>query len=169
MMAGDGTFVIRGLTAGRYYVFLAETARMNSSLWYVSAMRQGGVDIRHDGIVDVRPGTLPLEITLSPGAGTITGVVDAPGGSPPIRADVVLVPQFSRRSNRLFYDRTGIDDTGHFKFEGVAPGEYKVFAFEQLQESAEQNPAFIARYETLGQSVTVSSGSFTEVRTRLLR
>jgi hypothetical protein len=58
---------------------------------------------------------------------------------------------------------------GRFSFEGIAPGEYKVFAFEQLQDSAEQNASFIARYETLGQSVTVRSESTTETRARLLR
>jgi hypothetical protein len=69
----------------------------------------------------------------------------------------------------MFYDRTVIDDKGRFKFQGIAPGEYKVFAFEQLLDTAEQNPAFIARYETLGQTITVSSNSATEVRVRLLR
>ena len=127
------------------------------------------MDIRNDGIVEVRGVTLPLEITLSPGAGSVRGVVEAPGGDAPSRADVVLVPQFSRRENPLFYDRTGINIDGTFTFQGIAPGEYKVFAFEQLPLTAEQNAAFIARYETLGQSVTVNSGLATEVRARLLR
>ena len=169
VIAGDGSFVIPGLTSGRYYVYLGGMSRATASSFYVSGMRQGTVDIRNDGTVDVRAVTLPLEITLSSGPGTIRGVLDVAGGIVPARADVVLVPQFSRRENPLFYDRTGIDDTGHFTFEGIAPGEYKVFAFEQLQSTAEQNASFIARYETLGQPVTVSSGSTTEVRVRLLR
>ena len=69
----------------------------------------------------------------------------------------------------MFYDRTVIDDKGRFKFQGIAPGEYKVFAFEQLADTAEQNPAFLARYETLGHAVTVNSKSSTEIRVRLLR
>jgi len=96
-------------------------------------------------------------------------VVDAPGNALPARADVVLVPQFSRRENPMFYDRAVIDETGHFKFEGLAPGEYKVFAFEHLPLTAELNPSFIARYEALGQSVTVTEGASTGVRARLLR
>lgn len=68
----------------------------------------------------------------------------------------------------MFYDRTVADDKGQFKFQGIAPGEYKVFAFEQLADSAEQNSTFIARYETLGQPVMVNSKSTTEIRVRLL-
>jgi hypothetical protein len=167
--AADRSFVIRGVPTGRYFVYLARSSRGNNASWYVSDMRQGAADLRDDGIIDVRAATLPLEITIRAGAGAVRGVVDAPGGVVPQRVDVVLVPDFSRRANPLFYDRTGVDDTGHFTFEGVAPGEYKVFAFEQLQDSAEQNPLFIARYETLGQSVTVRAGSTTETRPRLLR
>ena len=169
VIAADKSFVIHGVPAGRYFVHLTGSSRANTTSWYVSGMRQGTADIRNDGIVDIRAATLPLEITISAGAGTVRGVVDAPGGVVPPRADVVLVPPFSLRSNPLFYDRTGIDDMGRFTFEGIAPGEYKVFAFEQLQDSAEQNGSFIARYETLGQSVTVRSGSTTETRARLLR
>ena len=169
VISPDGSFVIPNVTAGRYYVYFGVSARANAASWYVSGMRQGSVDIRNDGIVDIHGVAAPLEITLSSGAGSIRGVVEAAGGQLPPRADVVLVPQFSRRANPLFYDRTGIDADGRFKFEGIAPGEYKVFAFEQLQATAEQNPSFIARYETLGQSVTVNSGSSTEVRARLLR
>ena len=168
-IAADKSFVIRGVPAGRYFVYLAVSSRANTAPWYVSDMRQGAADIRNDGIVEIRAATLPLEITIRAGAGNVRGVVDAPGGVVPARADVVLVPNFSLRANPLFYGRTGIDDMGRFSFEGIAPGEYKVFAFEQLQDSAEQNALFIARYETLGQPVTVRSESTTETRARLLR
>src|SRR4026208_512877 len=136
---------------------------------YISGMRQGGLDIRNEGTIDVRTSMLPLEIRLSSGAGSIRGVVDALGSSVASNAEVVLVPQFSRRQNVMFYDRTRIDDKGQFTFQGIAPGEYKVFAFEQLPDTAERNPAFIARYETLGQTVIVNASTTAEIRIRLLQ
>jgi hypothetical protein len=69
----------------------------------------------------------------------------------------------------LFYDRTIIDDQGQFVFQGVAPGDYKVLAFERLADTAERNPAFIARYEALGSSVTVKPRFTADVRVRLIR
>ncbi|HZI51083.1 MAG TPA: hypothetical protein VFE29_04620, partial [Terriglobia bacterium] len=165
----DGTFVIRDVFEGRYQLYLYGFPRNFPPDLYISAIRQGGQDIRNDGTIDVRRSMLPIEIRLRTGAGVVQGIVESPGGMIPPNADVVLVPQPALRGNALFYDRATISDKGQFKFEGVAPGEYKVFAFEQLADTAEQNSAFIARYETLGQSVTVNSRNTTEIRVRLLR
>jgi hypothetical protein len=161
-IAPDGTFSIRNVVEGRYQLYIGATPGTLSSDLYVSAIRQGGVDIRDEGTVDVRQYTPPIEITVSTGTGKIHGVAEG-------RAHVVLVPQLSRRKNVMFYDRVITDAKGEFHFEGIAPGEYKVFAFEQLPDTAEQNPEFIARYETLGQSVTVNSGATVETRVRVLR
>jgi Carboxypeptidase regulatory-like domain len=165
----DGTFVIPSVFEGRYQVYLGASPGSIASDLYIAAIRQGALDVRNEGFIDARASMLPLEITIASGAGVIQGTVDAPGGTIPSHADVVLVPHVSRRGNVMFYDRTVMDDKGQFKFQGIAPGEYKVFAFEQLADSAEQNSAFIARYEALGQAVTVNSKSSTEIRVRLLR
>jgi hypothetical protein len=167
-IAPDGMFTIRGVIEGLYQVHMTASAGSIPSDLYISGMRQGALDIGNEGTIDVRESMLPLEIRISSGAGSIRGVVEEPGGSVPPNAEVVLVPQFPRRQNVLFYDRTRIDDKGQFHFQGIAPGEYKVFAFEQLPDTAERNPAFIARYETLGQVVNVSSSATTEIRIRIL-
>jgi hypothetical protein len=164
----DGTFVIRDVFEGRYQLYLNASSRSFSD-FYVSEIRQGGQNIRNEGTVDVRRSMLPLEIRLRAGAGSIQGTVEGPGGVIPSQVDVVLVPQIPLRENILFYDRTITNEKGEFKFEGVAPGEYKVFAFEQLPDTAEQNSRFIARYETLGQTATVNSRVTAELRVRLLR
>jgi hypothetical protein len=164
----DGTFVIPDVFEGRYQLYLSGSLR-GAADFYISGIRQGGQDIRNEGTVDVRRSMLPVEIRLRAGAGSIQGIVEGPGGVFPSQADVVLVPQVPLRENILFYDRTITSEKGQFKFEGVAPGEYKVFAFEQLADTAEQNSRFIARYETLGQNATVNSRVTTELRVRLLR
>lgn len=161
-IAPDGAFSIRNVVEGRYQLYIGAIPGSLSSDLYISAIRQGGVDIRDEGTVEVRQYTPPIEITVAMGAGKIHGVAEG-------RAHVVLVPQLSRRKNVMFYDRVVTDAKGEFKFEGIAPGEYKVFAFEQLPDTAEQNPEFIARYETLGQSVTVNAGATVEMRVRVLR
>jgi hypothetical protein len=158
----DGAFSIRNVVEGRYQLYIGAMPGSLSSDLYISGIRQGGRDIRDEGTVEVRQYTPPIEITVSTGAGKIHGVAEG-------RAHVVLIPQHSRRQNVMFYDRVVTDAKGEFRFEGIAPGEYKVFAFEQLPDTAEQNPEFIARYETLGQSVTVNSGATVETRVRVLK
>ncbi|HET9942547.1 MAG TPA: hypothetical protein VFR05_04360, partial [Terriglobia bacterium] len=164
-----GTFVIRGVFEGRYQLYLSASSRGASSDLYVAGIRQGAQDLRNTGVIDVRGSTLPIEIQLKAGAGIIQGVVEGPAGTVPPYADVVLVPQFPFRENVLFYGQTTISDKGQFKFEGVAPGEYKVFAFERLADTAEQNAAFIGRYETLGEAVTARPQATTEIKVRLVR
>jgi hypothetical protein len=165
----DGTFSIRDVVEGRYQLYLGARPGSIPSDLYISAIRQGGNDLQDEGTIEVRPGMQPLDITLSTGAGKIEGSVESAIGGIPARADVVLVPALQRRNNIMYYDRATIDSKGRFTFSGIAPGEYRVFAFEQLADGAEQNPQFIARYETLGQSVTVSSSTTKEMRLRLLR
>jgi len=168
-LAPDGTFTFRNVVEGRYQLYGGPTGGPTPSDLYIASIRQGGLELQDEGAIEVRAGMLPLEITLSAGGGRIEGAVETPSGSVPDRAAVVLVPQFSRRRNLMLYDRTAIDAKGRFSLTGIAPGEYKVFAFEQLDDDAEQNPEFIARYETLGQGVTVNSGTTSEIRVRLLR
>ena len=42
---------------------------------------------------------------------------------------------------------------------GIAPGDYKIFAWENLPNGAEENAEFLERYETRGKVVTVSAGA----------
>jgi hypothetical protein len=41
---------------------------------------------------------------------------------------------------------------------GIAPGTYKIFAWEQNPGGAEQDPDFIRDYDVLGTSVNVTAG-----------
>jgi hypothetical protein len=165
----DGTFSIRDVVEGRYQLYLGATPGTIPGDLYISGIRQGGADLQDEGTLEVRPGMQPVEITLSTGAGKIEGSVESALGGVPARADVVLVPPLHRRKNVMYYDRATIDANGRFSFSGIAPGEYKVFAFEQLSDGAELNPEFIARYETLGLGVTVTASTTREIRLRLLR
>lgn len=165
----DGTFSIGKVVEGRYQLYIGAAAGTIPPDVYISAVRQAGLDLQDEGTVEVREGMPPLEITLSKGAGIIEGTVENNLGGVPERADVVLVPQLSRRNNVMYYDRVNIDPKGHFTFTGIAPGDYKVFAFERLADSAERNPEFLARYETLGASVTINSAGTKQVRVRILR
>ena len=78
-------------------------------------------------------------------------------------ATVVLIPETRRRDNRALYVLANSDATGRFTLRGVAPGDYKVFAWESIQAFAHVNAAFMAKPEDrgklvhVGQSGTVSA------------
>jgi hypothetical protein len=77
-------------------------------------------------------------------------------------ATVVLVPEARRRSNGALYVVGTSDASGRFTLRGVAPGEYKVFAWESIPAFAYQNSTFIAKHEERGNLVNVGqSGTAT--------
>ena len=51
------------------------------------------------------------------------------------------------------------DRNGEFSLANVAPGEYKVFAWENVPNTAYMNAAFLEKYESRGLPITVSPGN----------
>jgi len=51
-----------------------------------------------------------------------------------------------------------VDAGGEFRLSGVAPGEYKLFAWENLPNGAYRNAAFLAKHESRGLSVNLVPG-----------
>ena len=47
------------------------------------------------------------------------------------------------------------DQNGHFVIRGVTPGEYKVFAWEDIEEGAYEDPDFMKPHESDGQTVSI--------------
>jgi hypothetical protein len=72
---------------------------------------------------------------------------------------VALVPDAPRRERLMLFKMAMSDTTGHFSITGVAPGEYKLFAWEQIEEGAYQDPEFLKPYENQGEAVTMREGS----------
>ncbi|MCU1260130.1 MAG: hypothetical protein JWO80_3015, partial [Bryobacterales bacterium] len=62
------------------------------------------------------------------------------------------------------YFKTAITDSGgHYELRGVAPGKYRLFAFEDMEPLAYQNPQFVRRLDGLGQEVSITqSGKVTK-------
>jgi hypothetical protein len=71
-----------------------------------------------------------------------------------------LIPDPPRRQNLTLYKSAFVsaDGKGNFNFTGIAPGTYRVFAWDNLPTGTEQNAEFMGEYETRGISVTVSTG-----------
>jgi hypothetical protein len=49
--------------------------------------------------------------------------------------------------------------TGQFTLTAVAPGSYKIFAWENIPSGAEENAEFMEKYESRGKLVTVGAGA----------
>jgi protocatechuate 3,4-dioxygenase beta subunit len=152
----DGSFSIPGIPEG---LFRVATEGLPPDA-YVADVRQGNRSVNDSGIEVGAVSPEPIQVVLSSGAGTIQGVVQNAAGKPVAFASVALAPELGRRQNPMLYADTISDSDGKFQIRGIAPGEYKLFAWERrLWLGARQNPAFIAKYEGFGRRVTVAERS----------
>lgn len=56
------------------------------------------------------------------------------------------------------YKRVSTDPNGRFQIQGLRPGEYKVFAWEEVDKDAWLDPDFVRAYEDRGTLVYVREG-----------
>ncbi|HET9130634.1 MAG TPA: carboxypeptidase-like regulatory domain-containing protein, partial [Terriglobia bacterium] len=139
-----GMFRMRNVTADDYRVevrpvlAVPPSALVQSGMEnaYVKSIRLGKADILNDGLhlQSTRDGA--LEIVISMRGGTIEGRVVDEDKKPAINARVVLVPESSRRQRGDLYKNASADDMGRYHLSGIAPGNYKVFAWERIEEGA---------------------------------
>jgi hypothetical protein len=128
--------------------------------YYLADIRQGQSSLYNDALITVTgERQQSVEVTLSTGGGAIRGIVRDNRGQP-VSGRVALVPQGPRRSNPNLYRRTTAQaGTGQFGLTNIAPGEYKVFAWEKLPTGADESPEFMEKYETRGRLIAIRPGS----------
>jgi alpha-tubulin suppressor-like RCC1 family protein len=94
-------------------------------------------------------------------------VVDV-SGNPASGATVVLVPDAAHRQRADLFKRTVTDTAGHFTLTGVSPGEYRLFAWEDVETGAYQDPEFLQPFESKGESITIREGGHESRQLKLI-
>lgn len=124
---------------------------------YISDIRQSAQSVYDQGVITVGKETAgPVEVMLSANGGRIEGTVEAADKfSSTVR--VSLIPEGSRRDNLLLYRRASLVQ-GRFVLTDIPPGNYKLYAWEDLPTGADENTDFMSTYETRGHAVTVRAG-----------
>jgi hypothetical protein len=133
---------------------------------YIKSARFGGVDILSQPFHSGDAGAV-LEIVIASDSGSIAGTVVDEKFRPVRGAQAVLVPERAR--NRVdLYHSAETDRDGKFSFEGIAPGDYKLFAWESIEENSWFDPEVIRRFESRGKSVHVGESSKQAVEVKLI-
>lgn len=123
---------------------------------YVKSARAGDEDLLENGL-RVQGRVAPIDIVLSGAAGHIEGNAVDDQRQALASARIILAPD--RRSRYDLYKVVTADAAGHFSLRGIAPGSYKLFAFESVDEGAWLDPDFIAAFEDFGHAVSVGESS----------
>lgn len=153
----DGSFIFREVPEGTY---LVRFFPLPAGFYFKSS---GPADVLESGLTVGREHSpAALDLVLSAGTGRIDGTVKN-DGQPCPGASVVLVPDGKQRAQPSDYRPALADQLGRFALRNVAPGDYTLFAWEQLERSAYLDPDFLARYADRGQAVHVEEGGHLSV------
>ena len=171
----DGTFQLRGIPAGDYRVdihpFLSVPPEENAPPalrdLYVRSLRFGKDDVLSDGLRIEGTSANRMDVVVGTNGGVVAGRILRDKRVAVVNARAVLVPNAARQRGDL-YKSALTDDTGQFEIRGVAPGDYKLFAWELVEFGAWQDPQFIKLYEKRGTSVRVNAGGRQSVDTVLI-
>ena len=162
-VAPDGTFTLSGVTPGDYRLKV-NTGGVKS---YVKSARYGGIDALNPPFRIDASGQ--LEIVISLNSGSIDAVVLDDAQRPFSDATVALTPDPPRRQHFDLYHAAGSDASGRVHFDSVAPGNYKMFAWDDVPGDAWQDPDFIRPYEDRGKPVRITEGSKESIELRLIQ
>jgi large repetitive protein len=144
-VSDDGKFKLTNLAPGRYIAHI----QMPENL-YVRSMRYRGLDVAENGFEFGGGIPAPLLISLSASGAVVTGAVRGPDGNPMPGAVVALAPSLPRYSR---YKETTTDQNGEFSIAGVAPGEYKIYSWDEIETGAGQNAEWLRRFDMRGRSI----------------
>jgi hypothetical protein len=131
---------------------------------YLLAGRFGSTDALGDALQVDATGTLSLQVGFSPGS--VTGTVTDNRGQPFASAITVLIPSVRNRLD--LYKTANSDQAGNVNFTNVAPGDYKVIAWEDVPQGAYLNADFVQPFEDRAQSVHVDRNTSPAVQLKVI-
>jgi hypothetical protein len=152
-VGADGTFVLSNVAPLEYRVRV--TGLPTGS--FLGAGRVGGLDALNEPFVIQNDQDLSLQLQVSFAVGAIQGTVVDAKGDPFLGATVALVPDDPARLRTELYFSGSSDQYGHFIFNNIPKGGYKIFAWEEIPAGAFQDPDFVAKYEDRGKPIKVDA------------
>ncbi len=140
--------LMTGIGAGYYRVSVTQLPKNT----YVKSIRSAALDILKDGLQIHGETPQELSIVIADDGGTLDGHVLDDKRNPDPGAVVVLVPADPTvRPHRIdLLKTTSSDSDGKFHFDSIAPGDYKIFAWDDIRSGDWFDPGFMRVYEYRG-------------------
>lgn len=150
----DGTFEMKDVAGGTYWVFLGGRSGAVGD-YYLKSVLQDGREVVDTGF-QVN-GEVVLDVVVSAKGGSIEGTVVDDKGQGVAGATVVTLPSSGKMGRMDLYESDQADANGHFLLRGLKPGTYVVVGLGGLQED-QRRADFFQKYGDKGQTVDVDEG-----------
>jgi hypothetical protein len=98
-----------------------------------------------------------LNVVLSNKAAEVTGTVLDTHSQPTSGSTVVLIPEQRERTD--LYKSAIADTTGRFLLNAIAPGNYKLFAWDALEPNAWFDRVTLSQYELQGKPIRIQESA----------
>ena len=151
----DGSFTLSGVQPGYYSVNILG---LPGDLYFKAAIFAGADALEKPFPVSYSRGTDSVELSIQVGAdgGRLSGLAFGVSEQVFAGAFVTLVPE---NRSRLDLYRTAVSqEDGSFIFRGIAPGDYKLFAWVNPESNAYLNVEYMRYYESAGTPVRIVPG-----------
>jgi hypothetical protein len=153
--APNGVFGFRTVQQGDYFPVVTGLPA-NS---YTKSIRMGTKDLmltplRVDGPIEGS-----MEVVVGTDAATVSGLVRDDRSEPSVNVKVVLIPDAPLRRRWDLYKSTTTDQFGNFTLRTVAPGDYRIFAWEDADDNIWTMPEFLREDEGRGKPVRVGTSA----------
>jgi hypothetical protein len=164
IMEADGSFSIVGVTPGLYRLSVAGLPRGS----YLKSARLGGADILNGGLrIDSSPNGA-LDIVLGTSPGTVDATVVDERQLPVAAMTVALVPEGAQQKRLDVYRNATSDAAGKIHLDSVVPGDYRIYAWESVENGAWTDPDFMRAYQNNGTTLHVGEGGQATTNVRLI-
>ncbi|MBI1787988.1 MAG: carboxypeptidase regulatory-like domain-containing protein [Acidobacteria bacterium] len=148
----DGTFALQGVAQENYTLSVFGMPPG----FYLKAARLGDLDALEKGLDFTQGvGAGAMEVVISAAGGQVEGVVMDAKQQPAPGATVVLAPDADRRSQSHLFKTVTTDQNGRYTIQGIAPGDYQLFAFEDVERGGEQDPEYLKPFEKSAEKITI--------------
>jgi hypothetical protein len=120
--------------------------------FYLKSAMLGGRDISREPVA-ISQAAGPVDVVIADDSGGIEGRLED-GNGEAVNGAVMIFRE--GKAPTVFY--VPPDAEGHYKVTGIAPGDYKVYGWDDFQQVEYADPDWMKRNGGAGVSVTVSAG-----------
>jgi hypothetical protein len=148
----DGAGVLKHVNPDQYKIVVTGISPEN----YLMSARMGNVDVLENGL-DLRNGAAgTLELTIGAPAANLSGTVKNDKDELVPGASITVVAKDPKARTDMTHSGT-TDQNGHFLIAGLVPAEYRVYAWEDIEPGAGDDPEYRKPFEKMRADVDLTT------------
>lgn len=156
----DHALSLHNVEPGKYSVEV-----IASGDWYVQSATCGSVDLLRDELVVPAGSQLPpIEIILRNDGATLAGSVQVDGAAE--KGVALLVPEHASPAQAKV---ANAGQGGEFRFERLAPGDYRLLAFDRVNNLEYRDPEVLNAYLSRGVHVSLQANGQSSTNIELIK